>query len=231
MTDPREVAEPVVMQRKEIGFCILLAVFVCCMGAVNILSAKLWTFAGLAINSGIIMYWITFPITDVIGEVYGRRRATLVVWLGFGAALLIVLLSQIIVALPAHPNYAQQGALETTIGIVPVMVFASLSAYICAQTHDVAAFAFWRNVTNGKHLWLRNTLSTTSSQLIDSVVFNGLAFYLLATSPLPFAEILTMTLALWVFKIAIAILDTPIVYGLGWLLKRESAGPVAKAQS
>jgi uncharacterized integral membrane protein (TIGR00697 family) len=111
------------------------------------------------------------------------------------------------------------------------MVFASLSAYICAQTHDVAAFAFWRNVTNGKHLWLRNTLSTTSSQLIDSVVFNGLAFYLLATSPLPFAEILTMTLALWVFKIAIAILDTPIVYGLVWLLERENAGPVAKAQS
>ena len=93
MTDSREVAEPPPMPHKEIGFCILLAVFVCCMGAVNILSAKLWTFAGLAINSGIVMYWITFPITDVIGEVYGRRRATLVVWLGFGAALLIVLLA------------------------------------------------------------------------------------------------------------------------------------------
>ena len=66
------------MKRKEIGFCILLAVFVCCMATVNILSAKLWTLGGIAINAGIVFYWITFPITDVIGEVYGRKKATFV---------------------------------------------------------------------------------------------------------------------------------------------------------
>ena len=63
-----------VHERKEIGFCLLLAVFVCCMATVNILSAKLWTLGGIAINAGIVFYWITFPITDVIGEVYGRKK-------------------------------------------------------------------------------------------------------------------------------------------------------------
>lgn len=206
------------MKRKEIGFCILLAVFVCCMATVNILSAKLWVLGGIAINAGIVFYWITFPITDVIGEVYGRKQATFVVWLGFGAALLMLILTQTVVALPPHESYGQQFALEKTLSVVPVMVFASLTAYICAQTHDVAAFAFWRRITEGRHLWLRNTLSTASSQLIDSVVFNVLAFYLLTSSPLQFSELFSMTIALWLLKIGIAILDTPIVYGLVWLL-------------
>ena len=209
------------MIRKESGFCILLAVFVCCMATVNILSAKLWALGGIAINAGIVFYWVTFPITDVIGEVYGRKQATFVVWLGFGAALLMLILTQTVVALPPHESYGQQFALEKTLGVVPVMVFASLTAYICAQTHDVAAFAFWRRITEGRHLWLRNTLSTASSQLIDSVVFNVLAFYLLTTSPLQFSELFSMTIALWLLKIGIAILDTPIVYGLVWLLNNK----------
>ena len=209
------------MIRKESGFCILLAVFVCCMATVNILSAKLWALGGIAINAGIVFYWVTFPITDVIGEVYGRKQATFVVWLGFGAALLMLILTQTVVALPPHESYGEQFALEKTLGVVPVMVFASLTAYICAQTHDVAAFAFWRRITEGRHLWLRNTLSTASSQLIDSVVFNVLAFYLLTTSPLQFSELFSMTIALWLLKIGIAILDTPIVYGLVWLLNDE----------
>ena len=210
------------MKRKEIGFCLLLAVFVCCMATVNILSAKLWTLGGIAINAGIVFYWITFPITDVIGEVYGRKKATFVVWLGFGAALLMLVLTQTVVALPPHESYEQQSALEKTLSVVPVMVFASLTAYLCAQTHDVAAFAFWRRITKGRHLWLRNTLSTASSQLIDSVVFNVLAFYLLTSSPLQFEELFSMTIALWLLKIGIAVVDTPIVYGLVWLLDGEN---------
>ena len=61
-------------EKERNRFLSFTAVFVCCMATVNILSAKLWTLGGIAINAGIVFYWITFPITDVIGEVYGRKK-------------------------------------------------------------------------------------------------------------------------------------------------------------
>ena len=132
----------------------------------------------------------------------------------------MLVLTQTVVALPPHESYGQQFALEKTLSVVPVMVFASLTAYLCAQTHDVAAFAFWRRITKGRHLWLRNTLSTASSQLIDSVVFNVLLFTCLQAAPFNLKSFFYDD-ALWLLKIGIAVVDTPIVYGLVWLLDGE----------
>ena len=211
------------MQPKEIAFVILLSVFITCLAFINIVSAKLWTFMGLTISGGIMAYWLTFPITDVVGEVYGRERARLVVWLGFGANILVLGMSQLAIFLPPAEIYGHQSELEIVLGAVPVIVFASLTAYLCSQTHDVWAFAFWKRVTKGRHLWLRNNLSTFTSQLIDSVVFNGIAFWALAAQPVPFDHLLVMTLGYWFFKVCIAALDTPLVYILVyWIRKLDS---------
>ncbi len=213
------------MHQRELIFAVLLSVFIACMAFINIVSAKLWSFMGLTISSGIMAYWLTFPITDVVGEVYGRARAQLVVWLGFGANILVLSMSQLAIALPPAAGYAHQKELETVLGAVPVIVAASLAAYMCAQTHDVWAFAFWKRVTNGRHLWLRNNLSTVSSQLIDSVVFNGIAFWAFAPVRMPLTELLAMTLGYWGFKVGIALLDTPVVYGLVHWLRLVDAAP------
>ena len=159
---------------------VMLTVFIACMSFINVVSAKLWSVAGLTISGGIMAYWLTFPITDVVGEVFGRRRALLVVWLGFAANVLVLILSQVAIRLPPSPIYPDQAAFSTVLGAVPVIVLASLAAYLTAQTHDVWAFDFWRRVTGGRHLWLRNNLSTVGSQLLDSLVFNGIAFWVLA---------------------------------------------------
>ncbi|MEM1112487.1 MAG: queuosine precursor transporter [Pseudomonadota bacterium] len=208
---------------RELKFIILLTVFIACMGFINVVSAKLWTVAGLTISGGIMAYWLTFPITDVVGEVFGRKRAQLVVWLGFGANILVLLMSQIAIALPPSPLYENQTAFATVLGAVPLIVVASLAAYLIAQSHDVWAFEFWRRVTGGRHLWLRNNVSTMSSQLLDSLVFNGIAFWLFAAERMPLGEFVGMTLGYWLFKVGIAICDTPVVYALVYWLKQEDA--------
>jgi uncharacterized integral membrane protein (TIGR00697 family) len=203
---------------RELKFLVLVCLFITCMSFINVVSAKLWTFAGLSISGGIMAYWLTFPITDVIGEVFGTRRAFLVVWLGFAANLLVVLLSQIAMRLPPAPGYLQQEALEAVLGAVPLIVLASLAAYLLAQLHDVWAYEFWRQRTGGKHLWLRNNMSTIVSQLIDSLVFNGIAFYLFAEQRMALGAFVSMTLGYWLFKVVVAVMDTPLVYLLVWWL-------------
>lgn len=197
---------------KEYKFVVLLCIFICCMSFINIVSAKLWSFQGLTISAGIMAYWLTFPITDAVGEVFGRRRAYFVVWMGLLANLLILVLSQIAIALPPSPVYQNQESLEAVLGAVPVIVLASLVAYILAQLHDVWAFDFWKRRTKGKMLWLRNNLSTMSSQFIDSIVFNFIAFYLFASDRVSLTTLVSMTIGYWFFKVAIAAIDTPVVY-------------------
>lgn len=65
----------------EVKFLVLVCLFVACMSFINVVSAKLWSFAGLTISSGIIAHWFTFAVTDVVGEMFGRKRAPLTVWL------------------------------------------------------------------------------------------------------------------------------------------------------
>jgi uncharacterized integral membrane protein (TIGR00697 family) len=218
---PTEQIADIPLPARELKFLILVCLFITCMSFINVVSAKLWTFAGLSISGGIMAYWLTFPITDVIGEVFGTRRAFLVVWLGFAANVLVVALSQIAMRLPAAPAYAQQEALETVLGAVPLIVLASLAAYLLAQLHDVWAYEFWRQKTNGKHLWLRNNMSTIVSQLIDSLVFNSIAFYLFAEERMSAGDFMSMTLGYWLFKVVVAILDTPLVYLLVWWFEKD----------
>lgn len=222
------------MEVREAKFVLLLTVFISCISVLNVISAKLWTFGigplQLVISGGIIAYWFTFPVTDVVAEVFGRKRAQMVVWLGFLANLIVVLLSQMAIHLPPADLYPHQEAFQTVLGAVPVIVFASLCAYLIAQSHDVWAFHFWKRVTRGRHLWLRNNLSTMSSQLIDSLVFNGIAFWLFGTAAIGFKEFIGMSLGYWLFKVGVAMLDTPVVYALIYWFTGKW-GPADEAES
>jgi len=206
------------MREIDRKYVVLLTVFVSVLAILNVISAKLsdlpiWP---TVVGAGIICYWITFPITDVVSEVYGRANAQLMVWMGFLTNLVVLGLSTWAVALTPDPSYAHQEAFATVLGAVPVIILASLCAYLAAQSHDVWAYHFWKRVTGGRHMWLRNNLSTMSSQLIDSILFNGIAFYLFG--PWDIATLASATLGYWLLKLCIAVADTPLVYLLHhWL--------------
>lgn len=204
---------------------VLLTFFVSAISILNVLSAKLWAFpifgVEFAFSAGIVAYWITFAVTDSIAETYGTKLANFTVWMGFVANLVVLSLSQMALHLPpARDLFAGQESFEVVLGAAPRIVVASLCAYLIAQLHDVWAFEWWKRKTGGRHLWLRNNLSTFGSQLIDSIIFNGLAFYLLAPEPIPLAALAKATVAYWLFKVFIALFDTPVVYLLCWWLKK-----------
>ena len=157
---------------------------------------------------------MTFLFTDAIAEVWGKETARSIVWVGFFANILMVLLIWLGGILPASPEWENQALYQGILGSVPRIVFASMAAYLISQHHDVFAFHFWRTKTKGRRLWMRNNLSTIVSQGLDTVVFGTIAFYGVVPLGVLLGEII---LAQYVIKLAIALLDTPFCYLLvGW---------------
>jgi len=168
---------------------------------------KLSIFLGLIVPAGTIAYSVTFPVTDIVDEVYGRRVAVYIVWAGLVAeivSLILIGVEDLVPALDPGMEEMYKQVFHPQLRIV----LASIIAYIVSQHHDVWAFWKWREVTHGKHLWLRNNASTSISQLIDTTLFTLIAFYGLYS----INTILEIIISMWLFKLLIAILDTPFVY-------------------
>ncbi len=210
---------------REQKFWVLLTVFIAGVSILNVLSTKLAQFhlfgITVAFSSGIVAYALTFPITDAVAEVFGKARATTVVWLGFFANALVVFMTFVVVQLPIADvvDPAYNDSFNAVLGAVPRILLASMVAYLTAQFHDLWAFHFWRNITGEKMFWLRNNLSTMGSQLIDTTVFTVIAF----GGIIPWAQIPGVVFGYWLLKVAVAIVDTPFVYLLVYWLKQEPA--------
>ncbi len=186
---------------------VLQALFVSGLVVSNIIAAKVIVIWKLVVPAAIIIYPFTFLATDVIGELYGRKEADRTVWYGLLASLFAMMIVYAGMLLPPAPfMQKQQAAYELLLGPNRRIVLASLLAYICSQKHDVWAFHFWKRLTKGRYKWLRNNLSTMTSQAIDSVIFIGLAFW----GVVP--HLGEMILGQYVLKLLIALLDTPLFY-------------------
>ncbi|HAH52645.1 MAG TPA: hypothetical protein DCL80_15860, partial [Balneola sp.] len=123
----------------------------------------------MSVPAGVIAYPFTFLATDLISELFGRKKAQLVVWVGFFMNFFMLLLMKISYSLPN--TFGVSGGLDLFEGVYEFMVgntIASMIAYLTAQSVDVRLFHFWKKKTKGRHLWLRNNASTMFSQLVDS---------------------------------------------------------------
>ena len=199
----------------------LTTLFATCLLVANILSVKLISIGGWVVPAGIIAYPLTFLFTDVIAELYGRRTASRVIWIGFGANILMVLLVFGGRLLPPAPFWEGQSAYESVLGMVPRIVLASMIAYLISQHYDVFAFHFWRQKTKARFLWLRNNASTMVSQALDTGVFITVAFW----GVVPTGILTNMLLSQYIIKLAIAAGDTPFCYLMVWLLKKKVRQP------
>lgn len=184
----------------------------------NIIAGKLISLGGWVVPVAVIAYPITFLLTDTITELYGRRIATRIVWLGFGASLLMVLLIYVGKVIPPASFWEGQEAYDTILGAVPRIVLASMVAYLVSQNHDIFAFHFWGKVTKGRFLWLRNNASTVISQGFDTLLFISIAF----AGTVPTNVLLNMMATQYVIKLCIAIVDTPFCYALIGLIRKYS---------
>ncbi|MBT8279770.1 MAG: queuosine precursor transporter [Bacteroidia bacterium] len=170
------------------------------------------------ISVGILPYPITFLITDLISEIYGKKRANQVVVAGIFASFFSMLIVYVANAAPATEWSPVNDTLFSSVfGSTAIAVLASMMAYLFAQFIDIQIYHYWKALTKGKHLWLRNNFSTFLSQFIDTAT---VLLLLCAFGEIEWNLFLGLLIAGFLFKVMIAALDTPFLY-LGVYLFRK----------
>jgi len=195
----------------------LATLFATCLIVANIIAVKLVAIGGWVVPAGVIAYPLTFLFTDVIAELYGRKIASRVIWVGFGVSILMVILVFGGRLLPPASIWTDQSAYESILAMLPRITLASMIAYLVSQHHDVFAFHFWRQKTKGRFLWLRNNASTMVSQALDTGLFITIAFWGVYSTEI----LLNMLRTQYIIKLAIAACDTPFCYMLVGLLRER----------
>lgn len=199
-------------------YTALVGLFAGLLVIANVIAVKPVTIGPFVVPAAVVVYAMTFLVTDTVAEVWGKERAQAVVWTGFGVSIFVALWVQVAIRLPGAAFWQEQAAFATILGANLRVVAASMLAYLVSQLHDVWAFHFWKAKTGGRHLWWRNTASTAVSQLLDTTIFITVAFYGL------WPNLGAAILGQYVVKVAVAVLDTPLVYAAVAAARRLTAG-------
>ena len=203
-------------------YLYLAATFIAALVVCNLIANKFITidlgFKTFVISAGVLPYPITFLITDILSEIYGKKKTARIVWAGFGASLFVLgvlLLAQQFTAIAGSP--VDDETFNKVFGNSWRVIFASMTAYLCAQLIDVRIYHFWKEKTAGKHLWLRNNFSTVFSQLVDTTLVVCVLFLGVRSH----SEIIQFILDGWLFKILCAFIDTPLLYASTAFIRNE----------
>ena len=208
------------MNFRDQFYLVLSGIFIASLVTCNLIANK-FVFVDLGfkvfiVSAGILPYPLTFLVTDLISELYGQKKANLVVFSGFVASVFVLMFLWL-----GSQFSAISGSIVDDITYDSVfqnawrLIAASMVAYLFAQFVDVRIFHFWKRLTKGKHLWLRNNGSTIASQLIDTSLVVCILFVGVWESDQIYSAILDG----WLFKMLMAFIDTPIIYGVIHLLK------------
>lgn len=217
-----EAVVPPNRQKALIVYLLVAGLFISALVTCNLIANKFITvdlgFKVFTISAGVLPYPLTFLITDFLSEIYGRKNTSLVVMSGFGALLLTLLVLYLGRSFEAIPDSLVSDELYNSVfGNSWRIILASMTAYLCAQLVDVQLFHFWKRLTSGRHLWLRNNASTMVSQLVDTT----LVVCVLFLGVLPFNKILEFIADGWQFKVLCALVDTPIIYLAAWIGRKQ----------
>jgi len=171
------------------------------------------------ISVGILPYPITFLITDLISEIYGKKRANDIVVIGIFASLFSLLIIYVASNVPATSwSSVNDSLFNKVFGNTSLAVFASMLTYLFAQFVDIQIYHFWKRITKGKHLWLRNNFSTWFSQFIDTFT---IVFLLCSFGIIDWANFKGLLISGFLFKVLVAILDTPFLYFGVYLFRKR----------
>lgn len=237
------LSESHLYERRERVFLILAAIFLSSMTLLNVIGlTRFIQWGPLSLAVGVLPYPLTFLCTDLISELYGKKRASFLVWVGLGLNIFVIFILylgqwfdpvadtqkppwQVLnlaepVTLPTGEKVEGEVSLFSIIyACTAGSIFASMVAYVTAQFCDVHTFHFLKRLTKGKALWLRNNLSTLSSQMVDSVavasIVFGAAFY---RGEIGLKAVLVILFSNYAFKMLAALVDTlPFYLGVRYL--------------
>ncbi len=241
--DPERM-EAIYHHRRQRVFLILSGIFLGTLALLNVLGISRFLDMSfdvfgltipLVVAIGVLPYPVTFLCTDLISELFGEKKARDMVWVGVILNVWVIFLLWLGGVLPGFETVDPVSGLPVLdeAGRLPVFfeirelafgaVTASMIAYMAAQFCDVRLFHFWKKLTNGKHLWIRNNASTMISQMVDTTAVILITHYYANALPINtdeplFGQLMTFILSGYVFKLLIAALDTgPIYLLVGWL--------------
>jgi uncharacterized integral membrane protein (TIGR00697 family) len=199
---------------KKILICLTL--YITSLFAANTLGIKLMPFLfGTHISVSVFFFPIVFIMTDVIGEVYGKKMAKNFVLAGVLSIAVFLLYSFISTIAPwSGKSLWVKDGYDQIFGLTARMSIASLVAFLIAEYQDVISFFFFKKRIGEKGFWLRSNLSNIWSQFLDTVIFMVIAF--LGVYPLP--TLIAIIVPWWAFKVLMGFIYTPLSYGFIYLL-------------
>ena len=221
-------------------YSFLMTLFVVMLVLTNIIGTKIFVVFEqtlpnglfgfpLALTAGIVTYPITFLVTDITSEIFGKKKASLLVLCGFFCSLLSLLIITIVINLkpsevwlsgsPYNSLSKMEEAFNSVFALPGILITASMAAYLVAQLVDIRVFHLVKRITNSKYLWLRNNISTMCSQLIDTIIVNSI--FLGFGMKLDAIIIGQIILCNYIVKIIFAAIDTPLVYMAVYFIRRR----------
>lgn len=207
----------------SVPFMVLGTVFCVCLVAANLLETKvIQLFGPFSATAGLLVFPISYILNDCIAEVWGFRKARLIIWLGFGMNFMVVLLSQLAVALPAAPFWEGEEGFNFVFGLAPRIAAASLTAFLAGSFVNAYIMSRMKVASRGRHFSLRAILSTVAGEGADSLIFFPLAFGGLI-SP---AELLKLIGVQVVLKTLYEVIALPVTVRLVRYIKKKEGSDV-----
>ena len=223
-----------VKEKADTLFTFIVALFCTIIVVTNIVSSKLFyapLYLDLALPAGYCVYPLSFLLTDIVSEIWGKKKSKSVIAIGLAVNIISLAFITFTVYLPPHPQWFNpfntlsyhsvndyQVAYESIFMMSGKAFVASIITYVISQSLDVNIFHYFKKVTKGKYLWLRNNASTMTAQFFDGIIF--IMIYLYLGMGVPFMICCQTIVYSYFFRWAAALLDTPFFYLSIYLIKR-----------
>lgn len=205
-------------------FLVLTLLFCVCLIVSNLMEIKVVSLGALTVTAGVAVFPISYIINDCIVELYGFRKARMVIWLGFSMNMLVSLLLQVGILLPGAPEWSGQDAMQLIFGAVPRIFAASFTAFLCGSMANAYVMARMKaSSPDGRRFSLRAIVSTLWGEGIDSLIFFPMAF----AGTLPWSVIATLIITQIIIKTAYEIIVLPItIQAVRYLRKTEATSQI-----
>ena len=189
-------------------FVIICAISVATLLISNVASVKLISIGSIVLPASALLFPITYIVGDIIAEVYGYKKARMVIILGFAMNAFMVLFFKLAIALPASETWTLQEAYASVLGTTPRIFIASLSAFLVGSLSNAYVMDLIKKITKGKYLWMRTIGSTIVGEALDTIIFVVIAF----STTVPSGVIVTMIISQFLWKVGYETIATPFTY-------------------
>jgi hypothetical protein len=203
---------------QQRNIILLSGLFIASLVTANMIGSKLVVVFGITVSIGAFIIPVTFVLTDLMTELYGKKLVSTVVFIGVFIQLYVLALVWLGGLIPSAASRNLDLAYAQMFSLTPRMIVASIIAYTISQVLDIKIFLWIKKKTQGKHLWLRNNVSSMLSLLLDSFVFIFIFLY----GILPIPELVKTSFSIFLIKILMTVCDTPFVYLGKYCLEEKS---------